>query len=47
MRPLVAQVPFVTSDPIWWLWLLVALGFLGAIVYLVSRIGPGGPWAGR
>jgi len=29
---------------LWWFLLLVAVGFLWIIVYLVSRIGPGGPW---
>jgi hypothetical protein len=27
-----------------WLWLTIAFFFLGLIVYLVKRIGPGGPW---
>lgn len=27
-----------------WLWLLIAAAFLGVIIYLVKRIGPGGPW---
>jgi hypothetical protein len=32
---------------LWWLWLLVAGLFIGVIVYLVGRIGPGGPWMSR
>ena len=31
-------------DPLWWLWLLIAGGFIAVIVYLVGRIKPGGPW---
>ena len=45
MRPLVLQASFGTADTLWWLWLLIAASFLGIIVYLVGRIGPGGPWA--
>ena len=33
--------------PFWWLWLLIAVMFLGIIIYLVSHIGPGGPWMRR
>lgn len=33
--------------PLWWLWLLIAGGFIAVIVYLVSRIGPSGPWMRR
>ena len=47
MRPLYLQEPFAGPDPLWWLWLLIAAGFLGIIVYLVGRIGPGGPWMRR
>jgi len=32
------------SDPLWWLWLLVAVAFIVAIAWLVQRLGPGGPW---
>lgn len=32
------------ADPLWWLWLLVAIGFLFVIAYIVGRIKPGGPW---
>jgi hypothetical protein len=31
--------------PMWWVWLLAAIAMLVIIVYLVGRIGPGGPWA--
>lgn len=30
-----------------WLWILIAVLFTGAIIYLVKRIGPGGPWTSR
>ena len=33
-----------SPDTLWWLWLLVAGGFIVAIIYLVGRITPGGPW---
>lgn len=33
---------------LWWLWILIAVLFLVAIAYVVSRMGgPGGPWASR
>ncbi len=32
---------------LWWLWILIAVMFLVIIAYLVSRIGPGGPWMRR
>jgi len=32
-------------DP--WLLVLIAALFIGAIIYLVKRIGPGGPWMSR
>jgi hypothetical protein len=41
------QLPVEGPVPLWWLWMLIAAGFLGIIVYLVSRIGPGGPWIRR
>jgi hypothetical protein len=45
MGPLLLQVePVEGPVPLWWLWILIAGAFLGVIVYLVSRIGPGGPW---
>jgi hypothetical protein len=48
MRPLLLQVlPSEGPPPFWWFWLLVAAAFLGIIVYLVGRIGPGGPWVRR
>lgn len=30
--------------PLWWLWLLVAIGFIALIIWLIRRINPGGPW---
>lgn len=30
-----------------WLLVVIAAVFIGAIVYLVKRIGPGGPWMNR
>ncbi|APR80324.1 Hypothetical protein A7982_05671 [Minicystis rosea] len=30
-----------------WLWVLIALGFIGTIIYLLKRIGPGGPSSPR
>ena len=47
MGPLLPQVSFGSADQLWWLWLLIAAGLLGIIVYLVGRIGPGGPWVRR
>jgi hypothetical protein len=37
----------VGSFPDPWLLVVIAAIFIGAIVYLVKRIGPGGPWASR
>jgi hypothetical protein len=49
VRPLLLfqDLPAEGPVPLWWLWLLIAAGFLGIIVYLVGRIGPGGPWVRR
>jgi hypothetical protein len=41
------ESPIAEPVPLWWLWLLIAALFLGIIVYLVGRIGPGGPWVRR
>jgi hypothetical protein len=38
------QTTQVGPVPLWWFWLLIAVLLLGGIVYLVGRIGPGGPW---
>jgi hypothetical protein len=44
MTHLFAQTVEGGPFPYWWLLLVVSIGFLVAIVYLVKRIGPGGPW---
>ncbi|MFT3768845.1 MAG: hypothetical protein QM820_25655 [Minicystis sp.] len=31
--------------PLWWLWVVIAAAFILTIVYLLKRIGPGGPGA--
>jgi hypothetical protein len=30
--------------PLWWFWLLVTVAFIAVIIWLLRRMGPGGPW---
>lgn len=34
----------VGPDPLWWLWILIAVLFILVIVYVVRNIHIGGPW---